>query len=818
MTGQPGSDQKPSAPVAAGRSRSRFCLWVALLAAVLAVLLHESLFGGKGLVPADGVLRCPPWQQTNPPSNYILSDQYTVFVPQHEMMYQQFRVGKFPLWNPFLNCGIPNLGSMQGALLFPLNLLLLPLDPFYASGLAAFLKLFLAGWFTMLYLRLLGASDSAAFLSGLVFNLSGFMIVWLGHPHVNCAMWLPLLLYFIEKSFRYGQNGAAPLSSRPSTRVWAALALIFGCVILGGHPPTIVHVVLFATVYFLFRLFERRHGEFVPRTGLWLGAIFVGVLLAAPQILPFLEYYRHSSSDASSGVLDRSAMHLYPKNLIFYLLPRLAGSPIDGFEDNMLELGQGILPANFNERTGYVGILPWLFALYAVTGRRCRLCMFYLAIILASLLVILGLPPFPSLLGILPVLRDINPIRLTLLIGFSVAVLAGLGWDQLQRDQNRRLRLGVVIAFWAALAVAMLWLCIPVWSHWRLLETARRAFLQQQFVMLAGSVAASVVLILPSMYRHRGICQIICLGWVTMDLLVFANGYNPAIPHNQYYPTTPAIEWLKQHSGSSRIWGDGYALAPNTAEIYNLRDTRGSDFMTVRPYEQLVTGRTGDFNFYCMASYLPKPLELLGVKYVLMPHSKTMDPGSFEMVYSNEIAIYRDRAARDRALILFNYEVVPDDASILARVRSGTFDPQRVLLLNEAPENWKAAAGNPLPPDATNSSAHILSDQCDATSVEASLPQPGFLLLLDTCFPGWSAYVNGVKTPILRADYNFRAVPLPAGKSMVRFVYQPRSFQWGVVLFWAGLLVVAIAWFWPGKPPLPDGGSVAEPKAGEVSL
>src|SRR5664280_1664583 len=73
----------------------------------------------------------------------------------------------------------------------------------------------------------------------------------------------------------------------------------------------------------------------------------------------------------------------------------------------------------------------------------------------------------------------------------------------------------------------------------------------------------------------------------------------------------------------------------------------------------------------------------------------------------------------------------------------------------------------------TNSSVRIVSDQPDEVSIDASLPQPGFLLLLDTCFPGWSATVNGLKAPILRADYNFRAVWLPAGKSVIRFTYQP---------------------------------------------
>ncbi len=252
--------------------RRQFFLWVVALAVVLFILLHESLIGGKGLVPADGILHFPPWNDKTAPSNYRLCDQDRVFIPQHEFVHQQLLRGHFPLWDPYLDCGKPNLGSIQGALLFPISLLLMPLDPFYASGLAAFIKLCLAGSFTMLYLRLLGASHAAAFLSGLAFSLCGFMIVWLGHPHVNCALWLPLLFYFVEKSFQPGSGPPLNLLTGPSLRAWIGFAVSFGFMILGGHPPTTIQITLVVLFYFLFRLREHRREQPFRRAGLLTGA------------------------------------------------------------------------------------------------------------------------------------------------------------------------------------------------------------------------------------------------------------------------------------------------------------------------------------------------------------------------------------------------------------------------------------------------------------------------------------------------------------------------------------------------------------------
>ena len=58
--------------------------------------------------------------------------------------------------------------------------------------------------------------------------------------------------------------------------------------------------------------------------------------------------------------------------------------------------------------------------------------------------------------------------------------------------------------------------------------------------------------------------------------------------------------------------------------------------------------------------------------------------------------------------------------------------------------------------------------------------QPGFVVLTDQDYPGWRATVDGVPTPILRANYAFRAVRVPGGRSVVEFRYRP----WSV---WLGL-------------------------------
>jgi uncharacterized membrane protein YfhO len=66
--------------------------------------------------------------------------------------------------------------------------------------------------------------------------------------------------------------------------------------------------------------------------------------------------------------------------------------------------------------------------------------------------------------------------------------------------------------------------------------------------------------------------------------------------------------------------------------------------------------------------------------------------------------------------------------------------------------------------------------------------QNAFLVLSDTYFPGWKAYVDGKEERIYRANYAFRAIPIRAGAHKVEFTYKPLSFKLGAVITLLGIL------------------------------
>jgi uncharacterized membrane protein YfhO len=72
----------------------------------------------------------------------------------------------------------------------------------------------------------------------------------------------------------------------------------------------------------------------------------------------------------------------------------------------------------------------------------------------------------------------------------------------------------------------------------------------------------------------------------------------------------------------------------------------------------------------------------------------------------------------------------------------------------------------------------------------------GYLVLSDTFYPGWRAFVDGRRAEIVPADHAFRAVYVPVGQHVVEFRYQPGSLQFGAILSalaWLAFAALALA-------------------------
>jgi hypothetical protein len=154
-----------------------------------------------------------------------------------------------------------------------------------------------------------------------------------------------------------------------------------------------------------------------------------------------------------------------------------------------------------------------------------------------------------------------------------------------------------------------------------------------------------------------------------------------------------------------------------------------------------------------------------------------VDP-TYSLVHSGDIKIYQNHSVLPRAFIVNHATVVTDEAASLRAMQDPTFDSSRSVILSSG---YELDAGQ------GESDVAIRSYGPQRIELDASLSTPGYLVLTDTFYPGWTAEVDGKPTTIQKADLYFRAVALEPGEHRITFRYQPKPTQ-------VALTIGGLAW------------------------
>jgi len=112
------------------------------------------------------------------------------------------RQGELPLWITHVLGGAPFLANSQSAVFYPPNWLYFVLPVSMAWAVLFIIRTVLAGIFTTVFVRSLGAGPLESLCSGLVFSSAGFMTVWRGYPMGDAAIWLPFVCYGLVRLSR----------------------------------------------------------------------------------------------------------------------------------------------------------------------------------------------------------------------------------------------------------------------------------------------------------------------------------------------------------------------------------------------------------------------------------------------------------------------------------------------------------------------------------------------------------------------------------------------------------------------------------------
>jgi hypothetical protein len=698
-----------------------------------------------------------------------------------------------PLWNPNAGAGAPLLADGITAPLDPLRLpIFLSPGPggwnLYLGG-----RFLLAGLFILLYARELRLSLPAQLVSTLGYLLTGFFILGSNNPFLDVYFSLPLVLLAIELVLR-------------KTTAWCAalLAATVAVNLLSGLPEASFVTLLFSGGYALYRfvieyLVSGRSRVAVRPAVLLVVGFSTGFALAAPFLVPFLEYLsRASTIHTSDALLGFGALRL--RWALSLLVPYVNGRPLAPSQPG----------TEFFVARNYIGVVLPILAVLGLWHRPLarRVGWYFLAAAAIAIAKTYGMPGINDL-GRLPIARlTIFYIWSAPAVSFCVAILAGMGTDRIYRGEQIGSSLVVAVAALVGLALPLLYLNLDVIAQ----------VLQLQFiwfeVALGAAVLAAVVILIGQGSTGK-LAAWVCLALVMAELLLLApSGIYPDRYDTFARPPFVAFLQAKENEGGrSRIFGTAGLLYPDDASAFNLDDIRTLNALYPERYfryiQQFISPTVADRFVGSTewnagegeAKIADNPmLDLLGVQYVIAPNGATPEfansskPGmteQFKPVYDGEVRIYQNTQAFPRAFAVSRVRAASSGEAALAAMSQPGFDPRDAAVV-EGPISSSGKAVIETTSDSSDSAVHIKSYQDQKVVLDAAMQGGGLVVLSDVSYPGWKASVDGKPANIYTTDYAFRGVFVPDGSHRVVFEYDPASFKVGLlvaVLAASGLLL-----------------------------
>jgi len=769
-------------PAGQARSDDRIPAWLppAAYALVAIVLFREFVFGSAGLLGTDTTAL-----------SYFARNFYTEFVRAFH---------RFPLWDPLLFGGIPFVEGMHGDIFYPPTLALFLLGTPAFWGWKMILHVFLAGVFCFLWLRRgLGLRRGPAFFGGLVYMMGADLVSLIfagGDGKLLVSTLAPLAFWLTERAIR-GRR----------VQDFAVLALGVALLMFTSHMQAAYFTVWGISAYFLFRLAqvwraERSAGGAARLLGLFALAGVLGVGVAAVQFVPPLLYLREWShraertvqAEAQSAYEYSTQWSMHPEEAMAMVVPEFVGAnmPSDTKPANTY-WGRNVFKLNHE----YAGLVPLLLIPLAFVRRRDARSWFFLALGVASLLYALGATtPAFRLFYLIPGVKLFRaPSIIIFLVGLSVSTLGAIAlqrfleWREGSPEDRRAARR----ALWAAAGVlgvlALLESAGAVTGFWQgviypdMAPDKAAAFqanlpaIRTGFwlaFLLAAAVAGAWELASRDLLSARGALVLLAV-LAAVDLYrVDRDFVRGTVLRNEvidpvFFAPDGAIRFLQAEQARGEpfrvldigTYGEprGRVGSPNLLAIHGLEQIGGHHGNELGRYRALVGGDG-------LANLTQRLLDVTNTTYLVSPQPLGDAPGFTEVYRDPTAAVYRNENAFPRAFLVGAVEVVPDELAMLRIIADEGLDLRRTALLPEP-----LPAGIALEPDPVGT-VEWLDREADRYTLRVTTDRPALLVISENYFPAWRATVDGEPATVLRADFTFRAVPVPAGTHEVRFEYR----------------------------------------------
>lgn len=772
----------------------------------LVVFFHSLVFDGKVFLAADN----------------IASKSFETYLSDTE------KLGEFPLWNPYIFCGMPGYASLMvhGERYFDVSALLIN----RASKLfGAIINSPDVGWGLFYYLILgIGmywfAYDKvkdkvAALLAGLAVMHSTFIIilVMVGHmTKVPVVAFFPFIFMILER-----------LRARFSWPMFLSLIVLVHFMLLPGHIQMIFYCYLAFGLYYLFFLvravMQKEDWKGILRSGLvFTAATVLAFAMTGDQYLSTLEYSKYSMRGAdaivpsaqqqqqggSNGGLDydyATNWSFSPGEMLTFFIPSTHGfgffqytGPLSPNQEIRLNTYFGNMP--FTDAPQYMGILVLVLAGIGVWKNRKDPFVQYAALLMfLSLLVSFGKElsfAYDLLFNYFPMFNKFRiPSMILILVQLMVPVMAAYGVATLvkeagEKDSSNRkgleyalIGIGMLLILAIVAKDVFVSLYESFFSPQDAMQSLARSYgtnpavLKELFNTVTSMVATDIAVgafILTAgigaiyLFTVRRISKNVLS--VVLVVLVLGDLWRVNAKPMDAKPGNESSEYFATPSYVSFMKQD--------TSLYRVLEFENGQ----PPYNntlaywriQSAYGYSGTKmrqvqDMFDVAG-LGNPLMwgLMNVKYILSDRKDSN--GVMVPVFGDQgHFVHYNRAVLPRAFFVNRYEVAKG-LEILNKIKAMSFEPRDVAFFMEDPSVKIDAPQAGAAVDVTHYSSHEISMAVKATG-------NNLLYVSEAWYPeGWTATLDGSEIAIHRVNYMFRGFIVPAGQHTLTMRFEPKGF------------------------------------------
>jgi hypothetical protein len=755
--------------------------------------------------------------------------------------------GIYPLWNPYIFCGMPGYASLTFSPLPDLN-------DFttwawwkvrYCSGyifleqkVGSLLFLYLVfGIGVYLLACKLFKNKPVALLVSLMttFTTDVVLFIMLGHvTKIAVLAWFPYVFLLVEK-----------LRERFSLIFALLLAVVVRLMIEPGHVQFIYYIYLALGFYLLFFFIralikkENWKGILISGTSLVIATVFA-FLMGADQHLSTLEYNPYSmrgtnaiintSSTAQTktveGGLDYDYATLWsfsPGEMMTFFIPSWYGfgwhfyqGPLTQDREVRLNTYWGPQPQPV-DNAHYMGIIVIVFAIIGFVKNRKEPFVQYMGItILVSLFVAFGKEfslIYDLLYRYLPMFNKFRiPLMILMLVQFLTPILAGYGvvsfvteLKKMSPPQEKQWK--YTLGFLALCFVVTLigkGILKDIYSSFFPVQEVGKVLAQyygqdpRVLVMVYDFVFSSVItdilwgcallfVVFGAFYyyqkRKLKSTTLYCLLIIAVLFDLWRVALKPSDPR----PKQESIQVMATPDFVKVLLQDTTQFRVlNVIDGQPVYGDNSLAYWRIQNAYGYQGAKMRIFQDMADVAGMGNPLvwQLMNVRYLISNRDES-SPALVQVYNNPNTKVYGVRFALPRVFFVNRYEV-SDNLGILKKIADRSFDPRDVAYVSE---DIKTKIDPPL----QGAEVAIVHYGIQDLEVLTTATGNNLLFLSEAFYPkGWKAFIDGKEIEILRLNYLFRGVIVPQGKHTVEMKFEPASFSTGRQISLAANIVVLI--------------------------